>query len=75
MQEAESLLSPSRRKSSFGSSRLLVSPDPQAPAVNNSAQVAQAPLADENFSIETPAPSKPVNTPISRVSVFQSALK
>lgn len=75
VQEAESLLSPSRRKSSSGSSRLLVSPDPQAPAVNNSAQVAQAPLADENFSIETPAPSKPVNTPISRVSVFQSALK
>ena len=69
MQEAESLLSPSRRKSSS------VNRDPQAPAVNNSAQVAQAPLADENFSIETPAPSKPVNTPISRVSVFQSALK
>lgn len=72
-EEVDSPFPPSRRKLSSGSSRFSVSPDPQAPVSNNSAQVARAPLASENFSIDTPAPSKPVDTPRSRFNVAKTS--
>ena len=73
-QVAEDTLPPSKRKksgdSSSGNSRFLVNTDAQTPALDNSAQVAQAPLASENFTIDTLTPSKPVDMPRSRVSVI-----
>ena len=55
--------------SSSGNSRFAVNTNAQTPAVDNSTDVAQAPLAFENFAVDTTSPSKPVDMPRSRVSL------
>ena len=72
-QVADDPLPSSKRKesgdSSSGNSRFAVNTNAKTPALDDdSPQVAQAPLAFENFAVDTTTPSKPIDVPRSRVS-------